>query len=67
MLSLCGGGVGWGLQSNFVVKPNLVLRLGWGFDNMYVKSLKTDKKLFHTQTITLGIIETKSKQLYFLD
>ena len=25
-------GVG-GLQSHFIVKPNLVLRLGWGFDN----------------------------------
>ena len=23
----------WGVQSHFVVKPNLVLRLGWGFDN----------------------------------
>ena len=22
-----------GVQSHFVVKPNLVLRLGWGFDN----------------------------------
>ena len=27
-LSLCGG-----VQSHFIVKPNLVLRLGWGFDN----------------------------------
>ena len=27
--------VGWvgGVQSHFIVKPNLVLRLGWGFDN----------------------------------
>ena len=25
----------WGLQSHFHVKPNLVLRLGWGFDNSY--------------------------------
>ena len=37
MLSLCGGCGGWGgaggLQSHFVVKPNIVLRLGWGFDN----------------------------------
>ena len=22
------------MQSHFLVKPNLVLRLGWGFDNM---------------------------------
>ena len=27
-------GGGWGLQSHFHVKPNLVLRLGWGFDKM---------------------------------
>ena len=27
------GGGWWGLQSHFRVKPNLVLRLGWGFDN----------------------------------
>ena len=26
-------GGGWGVQSHFQVKPNLVLRLGWGFDN----------------------------------
>ena len=26
------GGVG-GLHSHYIVKPNLVLRLGWGFDN----------------------------------
>ena len=24
---------GWVVQSHFIVKPNLVLRLGWGFDN----------------------------------
>ena len=28
-------GGGWGLQSHFRVKPNLVLRLGWGFDNSH--------------------------------
>ena len=27
------GRVGWGLQSHFMVKPSLVLRLGCGFDN----------------------------------
>ena len=32
ILSFCG--VGWGVQSHFIVKPNLVLRLGWGFDNL---------------------------------
>ena len=26
-------GGGWGLQSHFRVKPNHLLRLGWGFDN----------------------------------
>ena len=23
---------GWGVRSHYIVKPNLVLRLGWGFD-----------------------------------
>ena len=27
------GGVGWGLHSHYIVNPNLVLRLDWGFDN----------------------------------
>ena len=36
-LSFCGvGGVGWGVQSHYIVKPNLVLRLGWGFDNCLI-------------------------------
>ena len=26
--------MGWGLHSHFIVKPNLVLRFGWGFDNL---------------------------------
>ena len=35
MLSLCGGGgVGGGVHSHYIVKPNLVLRLGWGFDKI---------------------------------
>ena len=25
--------MGGGLHSHYIVKPNLVLRLGWGFDN----------------------------------
>ena len=29
-----GGVGGWGVHSHYIVKPNLVLRLGWGFDNM---------------------------------
>ena len=33
-----GDGVGWGLHSHYIVKPNLVLRLGWGFDNRFVKN-----------------------------
>ena len=43
------GGVGWGLQSHFIVKPNLVLRLGWGwgFDNFdsLMKELEFDSLL----------------------
>ena len=31
----CWGGVGWGVHSHYVVKPNLVLRLGWGFDKNF--------------------------------
>ena len=41
-LSFCGwvGGVGWGLHSYYIVKPNLVLRLGWGFDkNLLLQKL----------------------------
>ena len=30
--------VWWGLQSHFMVKPNLVLRLGWGFDKNWEKT-----------------------------
>ena len=29
--------MGWGLHSHYVVKPNLVLGLGWGFDNLVDK------------------------------
>ena len=28
------GWVGGVVQSHFIVRPNLVLRLGWGFDNI---------------------------------
>ena len=28
----------WGLLSHFIVNPNLVLRIGWGFDNKNNKS-----------------------------
>ena len=37
------GGVGWGLHSHYIVKPDLVLRLGWGFDNSVF--FRKDKKL----------------------
>ena len=30
-----GGVGGWGLHSHYIVKPNHVLRLGWGFDNKH--------------------------------
>ena len=33
------GVVGWGLHSHYVVKPNLVLRLGWGSDKNRFKSV----------------------------
>ena len=38
---LCGVG-GWCLQSHFIVKPYLVLRLGWGFDNSLDASVRYD-------------------------
>ena len=25
--------VGWGVHSHYIVKPNLMMTLGWGFDN----------------------------------
>ena len=50
-LSFCGGGGGWGgwgglwcFHSHFIVKPNLVLRLGWDFDNEEVLGILN---LFH--------------------
>ena len=36
MLTLSFCGVGGVVQSHFIVKPNLVLRLGWGFDNKMI-------------------------------
>ena len=49
------GGVGWGVQSHYRVKPNLVLRLGWGFDNKMV-SLKY-QKVYRSQKIQIqGLI-----------
>ena len=29
----------WGLQSHFIVKPDLVLRLGWSFDNRNISDV----------------------------
>ena len=39
------GGVGWCLQSHFIVKPNLVLRLGWGFDKNIEERKEMEKAL----------------------
>ena len=38
-----GGLGGWGgvVQSHFIVKPNHVLRLGWGFDNFQNEALNS--------------------------
>ena len=41
-----GGVGGVVVQSHFIVKPNLLLRLGWGFDN---KTLITPLKHFIKQ------------------
>ena len=68
-LSFCGAGW-WGVQSHFIVKPNLVLRLGWGFDNLThaaanTMMLQTKSKLHcfgqaYGQNWTLFIISVKS-------
>ena len=40
-----GGGV---VHSHFIVKPNLVLRLGWGFDN---------KSVHNSESITIIVLQ----------
>ena len=47
------GVVGWGLHSHYIVKPNLVLRLGWGFDNYLEPKTKTNEMFFDTIEINL--------------
>ena len=47
-----------GLHSHFIVKPNLVLRLGWGFDNRSSELSKPARaKIFLYWSLTL---KTKS-------
>ena len=36
----------WGLHSHYIVKPNLVLRLGWGFDKNIWTILKIEFQHF---------------------
>ena len=44
--------VGWVVQSHCIVKPNLVVRLGWGFDNVKDKvKAKAHKTSLHTKEI----------------
>ena len=40
---------GWGMQSLFIVKPNLVLRWGWGFDK------KSESHIWVNLTTTWGL------------
>ena len=43
-------GGGWGLRSHFIAKPNLVLWLGWGFDNWkpeYQEKTEYPNKICH--------------------
>ena len=45
------------VQSHFVVKPNLVLRLGWGFDKMYtlyIRSVAEQAAVVWHSSITKG-------------
>ena len=34
---------GWAVHSHYIVKPNLVLRLGWDFDNLNLNIIQTSK------------------------
>ena len=47
--------MGWGgvVQSGFIVKPNLVLRLGWGFDN-FIKIGSVTAKILLTLSLCGG-------------
>ena len=59
-------GGGWGLQSHFIVKSNLVLRLGWGFDNIEMELLSVVANsdgyfaLKHMEQITHSLITSFS-------
>ena len=58
-LSFCGGG--WvGVQSHFMVKPNLVLRLGWRFDNIIITRISQEPDLrpvFKFNLVCFGTVE----------
>ena len=62
-------GGGWGLQSHFIVKPNLVLRLRWGFDNCdisYIRDISGISSIFDISDI-LGILGSKTPGPKWLD
>ena len=42
--------MGWGVHSHYVVKPNIVLRLGWGFDNIQVPKNLGSEPIFGSET-----------------
>ena len=61
---------GWGgvVQSHFIVKPNLVLRLGRGFDNKYF-DIHLNVKLYQGSWDNhfINIVKVvHSKMLYFV-
>ena len=42
------------MQSHFIVKPNLVLRLGWGFDNMKALGKEVAEHLWKVRSASAG-------------
>ena len=50
----------WGVQSHFMVKPNLVLRLGWRVDNIIITRISQEPDLrpvFKFNLVCFGTVE----------
>ena len=50
-----------GLQSHFIVKPNLVLRLGWGLtiEKLFIKYLRDFLKIFELFSLKMLKVDLK--------
>ena len=49
----------WGLQSNFIVKPNIVLGLGWGFDNSWYHQIDHSTNIIRKGVFCIYCMRTK--------